>query len=199
MSIDGVGWKKWVGVVAAVMIGLLAPVAVYAGSPPALGWSPTTSSGAYDYGTLNAGQSRTVMFTLTNSGGSASAELTVAVSGSPAFSIISDGCSGTSLGPRKVCNVTVQYAPTSPGENDSAALSASGKKAAARATITLTGTSARARPALATAASPSTVTLDSTGSPVLKDTATLSGGYSPTGTITFTLTLHGTTVDRLAE
>jgi hypothetical protein len=49
---------------------------------------------------------------------------------------------------------------------------------------------------LVTTASPNgTVTLDNTGSPTLKDCAALSGGVSPTGSITFTLTFGGSTVD----
>src|SRR5262249_24114084 len=44
-----------------------------------------------------------------------------------------------------------------------------------------------ATPTLTTSPSPTTVTLGPTAPPVLTDTATLSGGNSPTGTITFTL------------
>lgn len=52
-----------------------------------------------------------------------------------------------------------------------------------------------ATPTLTTSASPSSITLDSAGSPVLKDSATLTGGVNPTGTITFTLFApNGTTI-----
>ena len=51
-----------------------------------------------------------------------------------------------------------------------------------------------ASPPLATIPSPTSVTLG--GSiPTLTDTAALSGGYFPTGTITFTLEYNGATVD----
>ncbi len=44
-----------------------------------------------------------------------------------------------------------------------------------------------ASPTLSTTPSPTTVTLGTTAPPILTDAATLSGGYHPTGTITFTL------------
>ena len=48
---------------------------------------------------------------------------------------------------------------------------------------------------LTTTAIPSSVTLDNTGSPTLKDSGTLTGGVNPTGTLTFTLYApNGTTV-----
>ena len=50
-------------------------------------------------------------------------------------------------------------------------------------------------PALVTTASPNgTVTLDKSGSPTLNDSAALSGGYHPSGEITFTLSHNGTPV-----
>ena len=46
----------------------------------------------------------------------------------------------------------------------------------------------KAGPSVVTTATPhGTVTLDDKGSPTLNDSAALSGGYNPTGTITFTL------------
>ena len=44
-----------------------------------------------------------------------------------------------------------------------------------------------ASPTIGTTANPPSVTLDSGGSPTLKDSATLAGGYNETGSITFTL------------
>ena len=44
-----------------------------------------------------------------------------------------------------------------------------------------------ASPTISTTANPEDVALDGSGSPTLKDSATLSGGYNETGTITFTL------------
>src|SRR5262249_12361476 len=46
-------------------------------------------------------------------------------------------------------------------------------------------------PALSTTPTPTTITLGATTPPILTDTATLSGGFQPTGTITFTLLFNG--------
>jgi hypothetical protein len=48
---------------------------------------------------------------------------------------------------------------------------------------------------LSTTPNVTTITLSAATPPVLTDTAVLSGGYSPTGTITFTLVNNGNTVD----
>src|SRR6266540_1721289 len=119
---------------------LLVPAAGQGAGAPALAWSPATN-GAYDYGTVTVGQTASQTFTLTNSGGSATGILTVALSGSSAFTKTADGCTATSLGPRRSCSVTVRYGPTTPGQSDSATLTASGKKPAASAGLTLTGAS----------------------------------------------------------
>src|SRR5207302_441786 len=55
-----------------------------------------------------------------------------------------------------------------------------------------------ASPTLVTTAS-GAVTLDATGAPTLKDTADLEGGYFPTGTIAFTLTLNGNPVSAASQ
>ena len=52
-----------------------------------------------------------------------------------------------------------------------------------------------ASPTITTAPDPTTVALGATAPPILTDAATLSGGFSPTGTITFTLHQGGTLVD----
>jgi hypothetical protein len=126
---------------AAAAAALLVPAAGQGAGAPALAWSPATN-GAYDYGTITVGQTASQTFRLTNSGGSATRILTVALSGSSAFTKTADGCTATSLGPRKSCSVTVQYGPTTAGQSDSATLAASGKKPAASASLTLTGAGA---------------------------------------------------------
>src|SRR5436309_296438 len=119
-------------VAAAAVTGmLLAATAGQAGGPPSIDWSPS-SSGAFAYGLVGVGHTASQTFTLTNSGGSASAELTITLSGSGAFTLADDNCTGTSLGPRKSCEVTVDYAPTTSGAF-TATLDANGKKAAATA------------------------------------------------------------------
>jgi hypothetical protein len=152
-----------------------------ASGPPVLSWAPS-SAGTYNYGTLTAGQTASQAFTLTNSGGKATAVLKITLTGAAAFTKTADTCTGTSLGPKKSCSVTVQYAPTTPGQTDTATLTGTGKKPGATASLTLLGASAKASPAIST--SPSGTALLGT---TVKDTATLSGGYNPTGTITFNL------------
>ena len=110
---------------------------------PMLTWAPETS-GAYDYGTVTVGQPVSQLFTLTNNGGSASAALTISLSGSPTFTVTSDGCSATSLGPRKSCGVVVQFTPTNSGQV-TATLTANGRKPEAIANLTLIGSSGATR------------------------------------------------------
>ena len=135
---------------ALVSIGVLASALLGASSAwarsalPSLVWSPTTSSGTYNYGTLNAGQAKEVTFTLENTGGKASGALTVTLPGSSAFSVTSDECTERSLGPNKSCTVTVKYAPASSDESDTATLTGTSKKTSA--SITLEGKSAAAGP-----------------------------------------------------
>jgi hypothetical protein len=124
---------------ALAMAGIVGAVAADAATAPAsLAWSPTTSSGTYNYGTLAAKATKSVTFTLTNSGGKASGPLTITLSGSSAFISTQDGCSGGSLGPRKSCTDTVEYASTSSGQRTTATLSATGEGSSA--SLTLTGT-----------------------------------------------------------
>src|SRR5881397_48266 len=104
-----------VGALAAVA--LLVPAAGQAGGAPALGFTPSTN-GAYDYGTVVVCQTASRTFTLTNSGGSATAALTVALTGSAAFTKTADACTATSLGPGKSCSVTVTYSPAAAGQSD---------------------------------------------------------------------------------
>jgi hypothetical protein len=103
-----------------------------AGTPPSLSWS--SSSGSFDYGTVQAGQTPSLTFTLTNSGGSATGALTVSLPSPSPFSVTSDNCTGTSLGPGKSCTVTVQYTPAT--SSDSATLTATSKKTGQSATLT---------------------------------------------------------------
>src|SRR6266511_2364412 len=123
----------------AVAVALLVPAAGQADGEPALAFTPSTN-GAYDYCTVVVGQTASQTFTLTNSGGSATAALTVALTGSAAFAKTADACTATSLGPGKSCSVTVVYSPTVVGQSDTATLTASGRKAAAATSLTLTGT-----------------------------------------------------------
>jgi hypothetical protein len=84
-----------------------------------------------------------VNFTLTNSSGT-STTLAINLSGSSAFTIVVDGCSGISLPNGRSCIVVVSYTSTTPS-GDTATLSAAGvgKKAQAFPTsLTLNGSGA---------------------------------------------------------
>ena len=118
-----------------VVLALLAPAPGLASRAPVLAFNLSS----YDFGTRapNATASQTV--TLTNSGGKGTGRLTIALSGSAAFSITAETC--TSLGPRKSCTVTVTYAPSAVGASESATLSATSKKLSRPATVSLSGTS----------------------------------------------------------
>lgn len=130
-------------VVAGAAVALVVPaVAASATQTPVTSWSPTTSAGTYDYGTLTApSQAVSQTFTLANSGGSATSALAITVTGSAAFTKTADSCTGTSLGPGSSCTVTVRYAPASAGQSDSGTLTATANKAAATARLTLQGAS----------------------------------------------------------
>ncbi len=128
------------GALAAAVL-ILVPASGQADGGPSLAFTPSTN-GAYDFGMVVACQTASQTFTLTNSGGSASAALTVALTGSAAFTKIADSCTEHSLGPGKSCSVTVAYSPTAAGQGDSATLAASGRKAAASTSLSLTGTGA---------------------------------------------------------
>jgi hypothetical protein len=151
-----------------------------------LGWSP---SGTSDYGTLSPGATSSPQaFKLTNTGGSATSMLKITVTpaaGTPAsaFTKTADTCSGTSLGPKKSCSVSVTFtAPATPGRYQ-ATLTAASNKPAATASVTLTGSSGKATPAITTAQQPTTGPVNT----VIADQATVTGGFNPAGTVTFNL------------
>src|SRR5215831_11137000 len=85
---------------ALAMAGIGGAVASHAApTPPRFAWSPTTSLGSYDYGTLASGTTKSVTFTLTNTGGKATGRLSISLSGPSTFTTTQNGCSGRSLGP----------------------------------------------------------------------------------------------------
>ena len=122
-----------------VFLALLVPTALGGSAAPPLAFTPSS----YDYGTIDIdfGTPASQTFVLSNTGGSATGTLSVSLSGSSAFSKTADTCTAVSLGPRKSCSVTVQYAPTGYGSSDTGTLTASGEKAVA--TASLSGASGR--------------------------------------------------------
>ena len=84
--------------------------------------------------------------------------------------------------------VTGTYVWTATYSGDSNNLTATDTDTASETTVV-----SSAQPTVTTTASPTSVTLGTT-SVVLSDTADLEGAYTPSGSITFTLTLNGSTV-----
>src|ERR1700751_2608769 len=84
------------------------------GRGPVLIWSPTPSAGTYNFGTLDAGQTVSQTVPLPNSGGAATAALSITMTGSSAFTKIGNTCNQVKLKANTSCNVTVQYAPPLP-------------------------------------------------------------------------------------
>ena len=142
--IDGVEGRRWVFVAAAMAVVASASPAVgrgtggsasiawsKEGAPAALAWSQagktTTSS---NFGTLAADASASVQLKLTNPRRTASGKLAVGLTGSSAFSITYNGCTGKNLGRKQWCRVTVVYAPSEAGESDSGVLKATPRHAA---------------------------------------------------------------------
>lgn len=70
-------------------------------SPASLTWS----AARYDFESVSVGQTPSQTFTLSNTGGRSSGMITVALSGSPVFTIIADGCTGKALRANKSCDV----------------------------------------------------------------------------------------------
>ena len=79
---------------------------------------------------------------------------------------------------------TFQWDATYDGDTNNGSVS---DNSAANEQVTVTAAS----PTITTAPNPTTVTLGATAPPILTDAATLSGGFSPTGTIIFTLFHNG--------
>jgi Cep192 domain 4 len=117
-----------------VVLAVLVPTASGA-SPPSL----TSNPASWDFGTIDANTTASKTFVFTNGGGTATRSLVAALTGSSAFSITANSCTATSLGPKKSCSITVQYAPTTAGQSDSGTLTLTGKKPPASASVALTG------------------------------------------------------------
>jgi hypothetical protein len=119
--------KASAGVFAVMVAGLLIPTAAGAATND---WGATftpQTSGAFNFGSVAVGKTSSQVFTLTAGRWNWwSGRLTTAVSGSSAFTVSSDGCSGGFLAWRhRTCQVTVTYKPSASGASDTATLSAS--------------------------------------------------------------------------
>ena len=106
--------------------------------PTALLFTPSTA-GAWDYGTVDAGTTVSQAFIVTTSDGKGAGKLAISLSGAAAFTKALDTCTKRELGPHRSCSVTIQYAPSTAGQQDIATLTAQGKKGITAASLELTG------------------------------------------------------------
>lgn len=109
-----------------VLVGVLG-LSVVVASPAladGIAISPQTSGGAFDYGTVEIGNSPGTTFHFTNLLKSKTAPLRISLSGSTAFTKSRDTCKGTRLAPGKSCLVRITYTPTTDGQTDTASLTA---------------------------------------------------------------------------
>jgi hypothetical protein len=178
---------------AATLLLAMTGLAVIGTSAAAAAVAKLAWSGTANFGTLNAGDSSSGQFTLTNTGTKRSKALTVSLSGSPAFSITSDGCSGKKLRKGKSCTVTVEYAPADAGQQDTATLTASTAKVSG--SISLTGASSNLTTTVVTdnattvPGGPPPVTFG--GTIVFAAKIASAAGTTPAGTVQWTLSQEG--------
>ena len=148
---------------------------------PVLSWSPHTSAGIFYYGKVRRHSVVYHQFTLTNSSSGTVAAVNVTLTGSAAFTKVKDLCTGTSLQPGSSCRVNIRYAPAIPGQTFTATLSATSSTSGAHAQLKLRGQELKARSSVTTSPGGG----GTVGSTTATDTATLTGGYQPTGSIAF--------------
>jgi len=136
------GWQRYcvaagLGVVLAV--GYASAAGAAAVPAPSIAISPAS----YAYPVIAKGSSESKTFVVTNTGGAATAALSVSLSGRSVavFHRTADACTAVSLGPQKSCTVTVVYQPATEGAADSVTLMVTSKKPSAQAIASLSGTS----------------------------------------------------------
>jgi hypothetical protein len=114
------------GLLAVVVVGLIGPAA--AGAAVTRGPALTPSGDSFDFGSVAVGQTASQVFTLSATRWDRwDGRLKVSLAGSAAFTVASDGCSGKFLTFRNPsCQVTVNYAPTTAGNADTATLQVAG-------------------------------------------------------------------------
>ena len=150
-------------------------VTLSAATPPVLTDSATLSGGSNPTGTIT--------FTLFQNGGTTPVDIeTVTVSGNGTYTTPT----GFTLPTTGTVTGTYQWDASYSGDNNN---SAAGDTGSASEQVIVSAAS----PTVATIPSPTTVTLSALTPPILTDSATLSGGFNPTGTITFTLFQNGGT------
>ena len=95
-----------------------------------LGWSRTRGGAtitSYDFGAVDGGSEASMGFRLGSSSAAKSGKLAISLTGSSAFSITSDRCTGKSIGKKLSCWVGVAYDPLGAPRSDRATLRATGE------------------------------------------------------------------------
>ncbi len=114
------------GLLAVLVVGLIGPAA--AGAAVTRGPAVTPPGDSFDFGSVTVGQTASQVFTLSATRWDRwDGRLKVSLTGSSAFKIASDGCSGKFLTFRNPsCEVTVNYTPTTAGNADATTLQVAG-------------------------------------------------------------------------
>ena len=129
-------------VTGAAVIITLGTAAAAAAAPPPPGQGLAFSPSPYDYGQVTVGHTTTETFTLAHTSPGPLPPATITLTGSAAFTITADTCTGppsSPPGPQSKCTVTVQFAPISTG-GVTATLTATSNGPGPAATDSLTGT-----------------------------------------------------------
>jgi hypothetical protein len=106
----------------------------FAGGSASLSLAPSPAG----FGVVDVGQSVPLPMTLTNAGDASTGTITVQVTGSPAFGVTDDACSGAALAPLSQCTFTLNFSPSTFGPASATvdAQSSSGPSTSASATGT---------------------------------------------------------------
>jgi uncharacterized delta-60 repeat protein len=110
-----------------IVVGVGTTLARLMGQPALLGSREGATITSYDFGALDGGGAPVTRgFKLATPGLAQSGKLAISLTGSPAFSITSDSCTGKSIGKKLSCWVSVTYKPLGAPTNESATLRATG-------------------------------------------------------------------------
>ena len=165
-----------------VTVSAATPTLTTTPDPTTVNLSDTTPPILTDSATLTGGYhpTGTITFTLVGPGGGTVDMETVAVSGNGTYTTPT----GFTLPTTGTATGTYQWNATYSGDSDNSSVSDNNA-------VNERVTASAASPTLTTTPNPTMVDLSDTAPPILTDSATLTGGYHPTGTITFTLIAPG--------
>jgi hypothetical protein len=171
-----------------------ASAALSATSVEAAALTITAPTGFTGFGPVLLLSTSTATFTVTNGGGVVSGSITMSLSGSAEYTLMSDTCTGNTLGPAATCTVGVQFKPTAagaapgqlgltatPGGPATFALTGTGVTQAALAITAPTGFAGFGAQQAGTAGSPVAYTITNTGGVTAGAIGDGLGSLSPSG------------------